>query len=79
MGIDLGTTNSVVAAVEAAVPTVVPNEEGERTTPSVGLFSALKGTRIGGGLQQGGRLGGHGGETPGNSSLKMLGRGPRPR
>lgn len=35
VGIDLGTTNSVVAAVEAAVPTVLPNSEGERTTPSV--------------------------------------------
>lgn len=39
LGIDLGTTNSVMAAVEAAVPTVLPNSEGERTTPSVVAYS----------------------------------------
>ena len=33
VGIDLGTTNSVVAAVEGDKPTVIPNAEGSRTTP----------------------------------------------
>ncbi len=35
VGIDLGTTNSVVAVLEAGEPAVVPNAEGARTTPSV--------------------------------------------
>jgi molecular chaperone DnaK len=35
IGIDLGTTNSVMATIEGGEPTVVPNAEGERTTPSV--------------------------------------------
>ena len=35
VGIDLGTTNSVVAAIEGGQPTVIPNAEGCRTTPSV--------------------------------------------
>jgi molecular chaperone DnaK len=35
IGIDLGTTNSVVAVVEGGVPTVIPNPEGNRLTPSV--------------------------------------------
>ncbi|OUO89843.1 molecular chaperone DnaK [Gordonibacter sp. An230] len=39
IGIDLGTTNSCVATVEGGRPTVVPNAEGERTTPSVVAFS----------------------------------------
>src|SRR3989454_2207887 len=39
VGIDLGTTNSVVAVLEAGEPTVVPNAEGGRTTPSVVGFS----------------------------------------
>jgi molecular chaperone DnaK len=39
VGIDLGTTNSVVAVLEAGDPTVVPNAEGGRTTPSVVGFS----------------------------------------
>ncbi len=39
VGIDLGTTNSVIAVLEAGEPTVVPNAEGHRTTPSVVAFS----------------------------------------
>src|SRR5438045_9281081 len=39
VGIDLGTTNSVVAVLEAGEPTVIPNAEGQRTTPSVVGFS----------------------------------------
>jgi molecular chaperone DnaK len=35
IGVDLGTTNSVVAVIEAGEPTVIPNAEGERITPSV--------------------------------------------
>ncbi len=40
IGIDLGTTNSVVAIQEGEKTTVIPNEEGGRTTPSVVAFSA---------------------------------------
>src|ERR687884_1414663 len=39
VGIDLGTTNSVVATLEAGEPTVIPNAEGGRTTPSVVGFA----------------------------------------
>jgi len=39
VGIDLGTTNSVVAVMEGGQPTVIPNAEGMRTTPSVVAFS----------------------------------------
>src|SRR3954469_17437022 len=39
VGIDLGTTNSVIATVEGAQPTVIPNAEGSRTTPSVVGFT----------------------------------------
>jgi molecular chaperone DnaK len=39
VGIDLGTTNSVVSTLEAGEPTVIPNAEGSRTTPSVVAFS----------------------------------------
>jgi len=39
VGIDLGTTNSAVAAMEAGTPTVIPNAEGNRTTPSVVAYS----------------------------------------
>ena len=39
VGIDLGTTNSVVAVLEAGDPVVIPNSEGARTTPSVGAFT----------------------------------------
>jgi molecular chaperone DnaK len=39
VGIDLGTTNSVIAALEGGKPTVIPNTEGSRTTPSVVAFT----------------------------------------
>ena len=39
VGIDLGTTNSVVAVLEAGDAVVIPNSEGARTTPSVVAFS----------------------------------------
>jgi molecular chaperone DnaK len=39
VGIDLGTTNSVIAAMEGGQPTVIPNAEGSRTTPSVVAFT----------------------------------------
>jgi len=45
LGIDLGTTNSCMAIMEGGEPTVIPNKEGKRTTPSVVAYSK-KGERL---------------------------------
>ncbi len=51
IGIDLGTTNSVVAVMEGGEPTVIPNLEGSRTTPSVVAFTPA-GERLVGAARQ---------------------------
>jgi molecular chaperone DnaK len=47
IGIDLGTTNSVVSVMEGGDPVVIPNEEGGRTTPSVVAFNEKGETLVG--------------------------------
>ncbi len=47
IGIDLGTTNSVVAVIEGGEPTVIPNPEGNRLTPSVVAFTEKNETLVG--------------------------------
>src|SRR3990172_7748913 len=48
LGIDLGTTNSCMAVMEAGEPTVVENAEGGRVTPSVVAVNPKTGERLGG-------------------------------
>src|SRR6056297_3604640 len=45
LGIDLGTTNSCMAVMEGGEPTVIPNKEGKRTTPSV-VAHSKKGEKL---------------------------------
>jgi len=47
VGIDLGTTNSVVAVVEGGKPAVIPNSEGLRTTPSIVAYTKKKDLLVG--------------------------------
>jgi len=47
VGIDLGTTNSVIAVLEGANPNVIPNAEGGRTTPSVVAYTTKGETLVG--------------------------------
>ena len=47
IGIDLGTTNSVVTVMESAQPTVITNQEGVRTTPSIVAFTKEDETLVG--------------------------------
>ncbi len=47
IGIDLGTTNSVVAVMEGSEPKVIPNAEGNRLTPSVVAFTDKEETIVG--------------------------------
>lgn len=47
IGIDLGTTNSVVAVTEGAKPTVIANSQGERTTPSVVAYTKKQDLLVG--------------------------------
>ncbi|KAL6996525.1 hypothetical protein U1Q18_006657 [Sarracenia purpurea var. burkii] len=47
VGIDLGTTNSTVAAMEGGKPVIVTNSEGQRTTPSVVAYTKVEDLLVG--------------------------------
>jgi len=47
IGIDLGTSNSVVVVMEGGTPQVIPNQEGGRTTPSIVAFTSMGETLVG--------------------------------
>ena len=47
IGIDLGTTNSVVAVMEGDEPKVIVNEEGDRTTPSIVAWDSSNNVLVG--------------------------------
>ncbi len=47
LGIDLGTTNSAIAIIEAGEPTIIENSEGNRTTPSIVAISKTKDRLVG--------------------------------
>jgi len=46
LGIDLGTTNSVMAILEGGEPVVIPNAEGQRLTPSIVAINPKTGERL---------------------------------
>jgi len=60
IGIDLGTTNSVVAIMEAGEPTVLENAEGSRLTPSVVAVNPKTNERLVGQVARRHRIGGDG-------------------
>ncbi len=71
IGIDLGTTNSVVSIVESGEAKIIVNEEGERTTPSVVAFTKEDGVLVGGSAKRQAVV------NPGNtiySSKRLMGR-----
>ena len=67
IGIDLGTTNSCVAVMEGGDAVVIPNAEGNRTTPSVVAFSKD-------GERMVGQVAKHSGGTGGTGAVCELGR-----
>ena len=66
IGIDLGTTNSAMAVMEGGEPTIIPNAEGNRTTPSIVAVNPKSGERMVGQKQQcrGGSARTHRGDCP---------------
>src|SRR6202165_4010759 len=71
VGIDLGTTNSVIAVMEGGEPVVIPNSEGSRTTPSVVAFTK-SGERLVGTLAR--RQAAVNPENTGYSIKRLMGR-----